>query len=101
MKIFDTTEFDNRYTTDNFCHYKMISEKGGYVLFSVNENKMCAHYWLCPGEGRTFLIIHITEDVHDLGLDEEQQIRATSFVIEKMKRANDFANKKMGINPNL
>lgn len=46
-------------------------------------------------------IIHITEDVHGLGLDEEQQIRATSFVIEKMKRANDFANKKMGINPNL
>lgn len=60
-------KIENRDIRDESEHFKMISDKGGYVEFSTSLDvlyssnaihcriTMCAYDWNCPGEGKIFL----------------------------------------------
>ena len=60
------------------------------ILLNEKLNKIIAN---------TVVDIHtqIQEVCFEFELDEEQHFRLFGFVLEKMRRANDYANKQMGI----
>lgn len=52
-------EIKNRDVRDGSIHFRMTSEMGGYVEFSISreerEKEMYAYEWNCPNEGKIFL----------------------------------------------
>lgn len=64
-----------------------------------DEIKMLLNEKLNDIIAKIIIDIHtqIKEVCFEFNLDEEQHLRLFGFVLEKMRRANDDANKKMGI----
>lgn len=52
---FKITELTDLPISDDSIHYRMTSERGGHVDFSIVDGEMCAYGWECPGDGRVFL----------------------------------------------